>query len=46
MSLMQTREGRTDLMEVLDRRALEQSVLSVCIALVPYFEEHQRLCAR
>ena len=42
MSLMQMREGMMDMMRVLDGGVLERSVLSICIALVPYLEEHQR----
>lgn len=45
MSLMQMREGAMrDMMGSLDegRSMLEQSVLllSICMGLVPYFEEH------
>ena len=35
-----------DMMGVLDGGMLEQSVLSICMGLAPYLEEHQRLRAR
>lgn len=47
MSLMRVREEEIwDMMGALDGRILEQSVLSICMGLVPYLEEHQRLRAR
>lgn len=47
MSLTQVLVIR-NMMGSLDRgkEVLEQSVLSICMGLVPYLEEHQRLRAR